>query len=317
VLLLLAIGSVFSLGPYNVDPLSVTVGGLSSGGYFAVQFQVAFSGSISGAAIFAGGPYYCAQDSLSNALVYCMGSLTPTTATLVSQAKSFASKGYIDPVVNMKSQAAYIFSGTNDFTVKQDVVKTLVAFYAAFSLANLTTNFGMAAGHGYPTVSYGVSCSSTMSPYLTKCNYDGAGASLEKLYGSLKPMGQAKDSNIIEFAQSAFTKVAPSSISMGPNGYVYVPTSCQNKELCKLHVQFHGCQQTIGDIGKIYYTETGLNDWAETNNIIVLYPQVQDTFLSNPNGCWDWWGYTSSSYAWKTGSQMVAVKAMIDAIIGK
>jgi len=48
-------------GQWNVDPNSVSVTGFSSGAYFAVQFQVAHSASIMGAAIFAGGPYYCTQ----------------------------------------------------------------------------------------------------------------------------------------------------------------------------------------------------------------------------------------------------------------
>lgn len=50
------------LSAYNVDPNTVTVAGVSSGGFMAVQLQVAFSKSIFGTAVFAGGPYYCAQD---------------------------------------------------------------------------------------------------------------------------------------------------------------------------------------------------------------------------------------------------------------
>jgi hypothetical protein len=80
------------LGPYKIDPskvcsccywcghavrvcvclvgrvarfvcVQITVGGLSSGAFFAVQYHVAHSATISGAAVFAGGPYYCAQDT--------------------------------------------------------------------------------------------------------------------------------------------------------------------------------------------------------------------------------------------------------------
>lgn len=47
------------LGPYPIDPRQVSVGGISAGGFFAVQYQVAFSSQIIGAGIFAGGPYYC------------------------------------------------------------------------------------------------------------------------------------------------------------------------------------------------------------------------------------------------------------------
>ncbi len=39
----------------------VTVSGISAGGYAAVQAHVALSGTISGAAAIAGGPYHCAE----------------------------------------------------------------------------------------------------------------------------------------------------------------------------------------------------------------------------------------------------------------
>jgi len=311
--------SFCQLGPYNVDKSSVTVGGLSSGAYFAVQFQVAYSGSIRGAAVFAGGPYYCAQNSLVSAVLYCMSAMTPTPSVLVSAAEGFASQGNIDNLGNLKNQVVYIFSGTGDNTVKQGVVKTLVEFYKLVQLSNVTSDFGLAAGHGFPTVDYGVTCSASQSPYLMKCNFDGAAKSLSAMYGPLNPKTAAIASNLLTFDQSTFTKKAPSSISMGPKGFVYVPTSCKNNSTCKLHIAFHGCKQTIGDIGNVYYTKTGLNEQAEANNIIVLYPQVQTSSFSptNPNGCWDWWGYNEAAYAWKSGSQMAAVKAMMDAVIGK
>jgi poly(3-hydroxybutyrate) depolymerase len=43
----------------DIDPSKVTVSGLSSGGFMAVQMHVAYSSVFSGAGIFAGGPYYC------------------------------------------------------------------------------------------------------------------------------------------------------------------------------------------------------------------------------------------------------------------
>jgi hypothetical protein len=62
---------------------TVTVSGLSSGGFFAHQFHVAHSGLVAGAGIVAGGPYGCVEtisnpywpfatlDRLSAALVAC------------------------------------------------------------------------------------------------------------------------------------------------------------------------------------------------------------------------------------------------------
>jgi hypothetical protein len=31
----------------------------------------------------------------------------------------------------------------------------------------------------------------------------------------------------------------------------------------------------------------------------------------NPQGCWDWWGYTGDQYATKNGPQLKAVDALI------
>lgn len=57
---------------------------------------------------------------------------------------------------------------------------------------------------------------------------------------------------------------------------------------CKLHVAFHGCEQTLADIGSDFVVSAGYNSWAEANNIIILYPQAADNLL-NPKGCWDWY----------------------------
>ena len=62
--------------------------------------------------------------------------------------------------------------------------------------------------------------------------------------------------------------------SLNTIGFIYVPTGCQRGVKCRLHVNFHGCLQTTELITDVYPTFNGLNEWAESNNIIVLYPQV-------------------------------------------
>ena len=95
---------------------------------------------------------------------------------------------------------------------------------------------------------------------------------------------------------------------------MYVPQRCAT-ERCRIHVAFHGCRQGAAEIGERFVRETGYNRWADTNGLIVLYPQVvkrYSPFVFNPRGCWDWWGYTSATYHTKSGSQIRAVKAMLD-----
>ena len=56
----------------GADGAGLTVSGISSGGYMAVQFQVAFSRQVRGAGIIAAGPYDCAEGSSIRALAHCM-----------------------------------------------------------------------------------------------------------------------------------------------------------------------------------------------------------------------------------------------------
>ena len=105
---------------------------------------------------------------------------------------------------------------------------------------------------------------------------------------------------------------------MDSEGYLYVPTECQSKStVCKLHISFHGCKQGKEYIGDVYARHTGLNEWAETNNIIVLYPQViSDMLLQNPNGCFDWWGYLDKDYHTKKGKQLSSIARMAEDLSG-
>ena len=105
---------------------------------------------------------------------------------------------------------------------------------------------------------------------------------------------------------------------MADSGYVYVPASCIRSSStpgCGLHVALHGCEQTIADIGMTFVEDAGYNRWADTNRLIVLYPQVKKTegrFSDNPLGCWDWWGYTGVGWDDKRGAQLRAIMAMVN-----
>jgi poly(3-hydroxybutyrate) depolymerase len=107
---------------------------------------------------------------------------------------------------------------------------------------------------------------------------------------------------------------------------VYVPASCAAGRPCRIHVAFHGCLQNVSTIGPDYYTHAGYNEWADTNDLLVLYPQTVasgryvnplSSIPYNPNGCWDWWGYTGDEYARKDGAQIAAVEAMVRRLAGK
>jgi len=57
----------------------------------------------------------------------------------------------------------------------------------------------------------------------------------------------------------------------------------------------------------------GLNEWAVTNDLIVLYPQVAASAMApvNPLGCWDWWGYSGENYRERDAAQLAAIHRMV------
>jgi len=100
---------------------------------------------------------------------------------------------------------------------------------------------------------------------------------------------------------------------MADEGYAYVPRACDSQP-CRVHVAFHGCRQNAQAVGERFVRDAGYNRWADSNRLIVLYPQTiaRWWWVYNPRGCWDWWGYTGAGYATKEAPQMRAVLGMIE-----
>jgi Esterase PHB depolymerase len=103
---------------------------------------------------------------------------------------------------------------------------------------------------------------------------------------------------------------------MDSTGWLFVPASCANGQACRLVIALHGCLQYQGIIQEQFVQESGINEWADTNNIIVLYPQATASFISpsNPLGCWDWFANTGPNYTLKTAPQMQAIMGMVSQI---
>ena len=299
-----------NLPALNIDPNQTTVSGLSSGGFMAVQLHVAYSVTFKkGAGVVAGGPFYCAEGSVTNATGRCMASPAGIpTSTLVNTTDSWASAGTVDPVANLQNSKVYLFSGTLDSVVKPGVMDALKTYYASFvPAANTVFKKDIAAEHALVTDDYGNACSTKGSPYINNCNFDLAGAMLAHLYGPLNARNNATlpSGNFVEFNQSQFI----TNHGMAATGWAYIPQACSSGTQCRLHVALHGCQQNVSTVQQQWVRNTGYNRWADTNNMVVLYPQ---TSTQATNSCWDWWGYDSANYAKKSGPQMAAIKAMVD-----
>lgn len=317
VLLGCLLGLSQALGPYKISTVSVS--GLSSGAYMAVQMHIAYSSIINGSAIFAGGPWYCAEANLFNAEYKCMATSlgTPDVAKLVSLTTTDAVAGLVDQTTFLADDRVYLFSGAKDSVIAEPVMKALQTYYQSFvKIQNIVADYNFPAEHCMPTLSFGEACTTLASPYLGKCNLDSAGVALQVLYGEGIQKGVAVAANLKSFDQKPFIK--GTGTSLGDTGYVYVPSSCAAGTVCRLHVSFHGCLQTVENIGNSYALNSGYNAWAEANDIIVLYPYAKpsSSLPSNPNGCWDWWAYTDKNYCRKTGVQMSFVKRIIDDVTG-
>lgn len=300
-----------SLRGYTIS--GTYVAGVSSGGYLATQLQVAYSSRIDGAAIFAAGPYYCAQNNANQALYGCMDNLWPTyLANLESYTRTWASYGWIDPVGNLAGQRVYVFHGGNDSTLRRSVSDDLVRYHQDFG-ASVQYDSGSAAGHGWVTP-YGTnSCSVTASPYLNNCGSDPQNTFLRKLFGSVNaPNTGPLGGTLIRFDQNTYaTNGYANGLSMGSSGFAYVPASCAAGRSCRLLTALHGCAQGYGTVGTAFVDRANLNQYADTNDMIVLYPQAIATAV-NPNGCWDWWGYLgATSYPIKGGAQVETVMNMV------
>jgi poly(3-hydroxybutyrate) depolymerase len=320
--------AVSALPALGADPAQTSVSGLSSGAFMAVQYQVAYSANVVGAGVVAGGPYYCAAGlgHVADAIAICMGmvpSAPPNPALMWSAAKEFAATSQIDPLSNLRTRRIYVFSGTKDTIVQQQAVDATVEFFrlAGVPDANISYVNTVPSGHALIAPNFGNSCSANSTPYINHCQvnghaYDQAGALLAHIYGPLEPRVPTPAGKLIAFNQREF---ADAATGLADKAYVYVPSACAPAgAACKIHVAIHGCKQSAKVVGKDFYTGSGYNNWADNNKLVVLYPQVDASTLPyNPNGCWDWVGYTGLNYALKSGGQMMAIKAMVDRLTSR
>lgn len=314
-----------ALQAYNVDPGTVSVSGLSSGGFMAVQLGVAYSSVFTrGFGAFAGGPYGCARSQKYSA---CMGNSTPDISAPNADMAGW-SGSWIDPLQNLASRRIYMWVGAKDTTVGPNVMKMLDRELARwYRPENVDYKVSDRAGHTFPTDfdSPGNNpCGAAGKPFVSNCGYDGAGEVLKWLYGKLNARsGNPPAGHIISFDQTPFIAEGR---GMDSTGYVYVPADCAAGRPCRLHVALHGCEQGHGSVGMSFINNAGYNRWAETNRIIILYPQARPDwkfhrtrssgYIPNPAGCWDWVGWYGEDYDRHGGAQVEAITGMVRKITG-
>jgi hypothetical protein len=297
----------------TLDSDQVSVSGISSGGFFAHQFHVAYSELVNGAGVLAGGPYACAEQipailsfnpmaSVVTALGVCSHiSRTafdpfdiwlpdgPSAEAAVEMITTEHDNGHIDDPANLADDRVWLFLGDADDVVPLATMQALEGVYARLGLAAPALQFerNELANHGVPVEAFtGTSehperaCGDYGLPFIIDCDFDAAERLLRHLYPAdfANVPGEPEPESLLAFDQTAFFDATDASVSLAETGFVYVPAVCRGDApataACRLHVAFHGCQQYTALIDDDFYWGAAYNRWAEANRIVVLYPQT-------------------------------------------
>ena len=301
-----------------------SVVGVSSGGYMAMQLAVAWPERFAGVGVLAAGPWSCAQGSLSLALNQCMMTRRglPSLETLNTRWANYREQDQVGSESARSQLRAYVWHGEND-SVVAPALGDLLAEQLRHWLADeeqLKVARSPNAGHGWPvkldnveTLSQPLGdCQSGGGSHLLACDENIAADMLNWLHpdAASSALSSSASGELVAFDQSDFD-----AKGLADSGYVYLPQGCQDGS-CAVTIALHGCQMNAEQVGETFVRNTGLNEWADQQGRIIVYPQAEST-LANPQGCWDWWGFAESSWQLnplhdtRQGSQVSALMAML------
>lgn len=256
-------------------------------------------------------------------------------ARLQQWARAEAAGGAIAPLHNLRDAFVYTYHGTKDKTYEPPSVNATGAFFATFmgnAAEQLHVEASIPSDHCQPTVDPHVprdSCGKGWQGGLENCGYDGVGVMFQHFYrGSLTPppFGATTDpSRLFNFSQDLYGNASAEFGGLASGGFVYVPKQCEHAP-CRLHVALHGCGQAavFPDVGLLYVSFGGYAPWADSNGIVVLFPQgggFRERGWTTPaaqvmGGCHDGYGQTGPGYASRQGVVPAAIMRMVDALHG-
>jgi hypothetical protein len=304
-----------------IQTSDITLSGLSSGAYMALQFHLSHSEIVSGSALIAGGPYYCAQNDIGTALKNCVSedSDALNLSPLNDYYDSLVESQKLAPTSDNINDKLWLFHGTKDTRINAKVADFMHAqLQTLFTPSNIKYINDKPFAHLMPTLNYGIDCDLSEAPFIGACNYDAAGELLSYLgviNSSRSEVSQETlNAQLSTFSQSDYAGEFANTLA--EDGYVFVPPQCIDKKACQLHVSFHGCNQNAESVGDQFAMYSGLNEWANSNDIVILYPQTKKSMFMplNPQSCWDWWGYTGKDYANRDGQQVKAIMSLVKRI---
>lgn len=312
-----------------------SVSGVSSGGAMAIQLHIAHSRHMKGAGITAGVAYDSADSRQAlvprimrgyyksiNGIAHTQPSAAEVAQFSIERTKEALKAGGIDHTSHLQNQRVWLFHGTKDIKVAKEAMDGVQAYYLNYvKHSNVFYMNDLAAPHAQINDDYG-----NPENHIIDFNYDTPRRLLQLIYGTLDDNGGVYErGNLIAFDQSEFVgymqdgrfkHVTPERVGLADTGYIYIPSHYEPHK-GRLHVAFHGCDQ-YADETMGFVRDAGYNEWAEKNNIVMLYPQTIGTSVPlNPKGCWDWFGYAAptdyrSQFARKDGYQIGAIWRMIE-----
>jgi Esterase PHB depolymerase len=306
--------------PLRIDPARITVSGISSGAQMAHQLHIAYSDVFSGVGLIAGGPFGCAEGSLSTALARCMSTFSePLPVERYAEEIRAASKAAkVAAVSNLENDSVWLFHGSLDHVVAEGVSTAIEELYGHFMSANRIRYVKeIPAAHLFPGNGTGATCEESAPPFIGDCGYDAVGELLQHLYaGLIKPSGVQRTAGSGHTAPTMNALEGASTVGLDETAWMFIPPVCsQGTNRCALHLVLHGCGQSASQIGSVFMEQTGYLPWAEANNIVLAFPQVVAS-PANPLACWDWWGYTGTDYRWREGAQMEVLVNWVRALSG-
>jgi hypothetical protein len=286
-----SLGAIKNEFGIKADRNQISISGLSSGGWLAVQYHIAHSHQIMGIGIVAGGPYHCAG-SMSYMCRYTPYALLPYDSCQamyicsrtaekasiwgfyigppdyrysVTSARQEAERGTVDSLSGLRNDRVWIFTGgqeerlPHDTLVPHEVASELKKFYEALfalpEVGNPQEDIEMVDSiqveHAMVTDSPGPDECDRFGPPYID---DCSYPSAKELLEFIYPQrAQASESSSTGTLATFDQRFVSSDprSSMNDRGHLYIPALCRNGAECPLHIALHGCDQDEQSIDQL------------------------------------------------------------------
>ena len=207
------------------------------------------------------------------------------------------SVGRIDPVADVKDDRIYLFSGKDDHTVVPAIVGSARRFYEALGVPadHILYVADIPAGHALRHRGQGPGVRLHRQALHRRLRLrpgrGAAGADLRDVEAARRCSRPAPSS----CSTSARSHASSSNHGLSDDGHrLRAAARAPRSAAAACTSPSTAAGRTARSSATPSRAIRAIARWADTNTLIVLFPQTATTPL-NPQGCWDWWGYTGAS----------------------